>query len=161
MDIASAKLSSGTEDPQPRAPAESFLLAYAALVPLAAAALAAWWLAGPLGSLSARLGTVWAAAVLCFLSGVRRGLSFRQAGGPTVAQVGTMLWLFVLGAAALLSPWPAASLLLLLAGYLTMAIADPIAARRHEAPRYFAHLRPVQMLLALACLAALLARRLV
>ena len=169
MDIASVKLSSGTEDPQLRAPAESALLAYAALVPLLAAAIAAWWLTSPASDLAIHLGTAWAGALLCFLAGVRRGLSFRQPGGPTVAQVGAMLWLFVLGAAALLSPWPNGALqspwpngalVLLLAGYLTLAIADPIAARRREAPRYFAHLRPVQMLLALACLAALLLHRL-
>ena len=69
-----------------------------------------------------------------------------------------MLWLIVLGAVALLSPWPFVSLLLELIGYATLALADPVAARRGEAPRYFARLRPVQMLIPLACLVALLAR---
>ena len=83
MDIGSAKLSSPTDDPQPRAPWESFLFAYAATVPLVAAAIAVWWLAGDTRAIILQLGVRWAGAVLCFLSGVRRGLSFRQAGGPT------------------------------------------------------------------------------
>ena len=158
MDIGSAKLSSPTDDPQPRAPWESFLFAYAATVPLVAAAIAVWWLAGDTRAIILQLGVRWAGAVLCFLSGVRRGLSFRQAGGPTLAQLAAMLWLIVLGAVALLSPWPFVSLLLELIGYATLALADPVAARRGEAPRYFARLRPVQMLIPLACLVALLAR---
>ncbi len=158
MEISSARLSSATEDPQPRAPWESFLLAYAATVPLVAAAIAAWWLAGDARLMVLQLGARWAGALLCFFSGVRRGLSFRQQGGPTLAQLAAMLWLFVLGSAALLSPCPSVSLPLELAGYTTLAVADPIAARRGEAPRYFARLRPVQMIIPLACLAALLAR---
>ena len=89
----------------------------------------------------------WAGAVLCFLAAVRRGLSFRQRHGPTPMQLATMLWLFVLAAASLLSPWPLGSLLLQIAGYGTMAVADPAAARRGEVPVYFQRLRPAQMLL--------------
>ena len=69
-----------------------------------------------------------------------------------------MLWLFVLGAAALLSPWPEAALVLEFLGYATMAVLDPASARRDEVPRYFARLRPLQMLVPLACLAGLLLR---
>jgi hypothetical protein len=63
--------------------------------------------------------------------------------------------LFLLALGALVVPWPAAATALLLAGYGALAIVDPIAARRHEAPLFFARLRPVQMLVPIAALAAL------
>ena len=152
------RLSDGTESPQLRTPWESFILAYAAMVPLLAGTVAAWWLGGSAGSTAVALCIVWGGAVLCFLAGVRRGLSFRQDGGPTLAQIATMLWLFVLGAAALISPWPVADLVLEFLGYATMALFDPASARRNEVPQYFARLRPIQMMLPLACIASLLLR---
>ena len=50
------------------------------------------------------------------------------------ATVATMLGLFLLALGALVVPWPAAATALLLAGYGSLAIVDPIAARRHKAP---------------------------
>jgi hypothetical protein len=90
-----------------------------------------------------------------FFAGVNRGLSFRQPGGPALAQVATMFWLFLIGMAALLMPW-AASLVLLVTGYASMIVIGPAAAWRAEAPRYFARLRPWQMLLPVASLGVLL-----
>ena len=140
------QLPKGTEDPMQHAPCISLLLAYAAVVPILAGVV--WSLgSGHEASLPVRLTIAWAGAVLCFLAGVRRGLSFRQRHGPTLIQLATMLWLFVLAAASLLSPWPLGSLLLQIAGYGTMAVADPAAARRGEVPVYFQRLRPAQMLL--------------
>ncbi|MDJ0390128.1 hypothetical protein QMO56_18620 [Roseomonas sp. E05] len=69
-----------------------------------------------------------------------------------------MLWFLALGAAALFSPWMPASVILLLAGYGTMAVLDPIAARRREAPRDFRRLRSPQRLLLAAGPASLLVR---
>jgi hypothetical protein len=40
-------------------------------------------------------------------------------------------------------------------GYLTSLLYDPVAARSGAAPRYFAQLRPPQMLIALVGLALL------
>ena len=161
MNVSKLRLSEGTEDPQPRTPWESFVLAYAAMVPIAAGALACWLLHGSAALLAMRLTIGWSGAVLCFLSGVRRGLSFRQEGGPVLSQLATMLWLFVLGVASLLSPWAVPSLVLQMLGYATMAIYDPIAAREGEAPRYFQRLRPVQMLVPMASLGLVLSSLLI
>jgi len=45
-----------------------------------------------------------AGVVPCFLSGLRRGLAYRQASRSIVAQIASMFWLFVPGARSLLSP---------------------------------------------------------
>ena len=156
MEFSPTHLTSGTEDPQTHTPPVGLVLAYAAMLPLVAGAVAIWFLPA-LASIILHATLTWAGALLCFFSGVRRGLSFRQPGGPTLSQLATMLLFFVLGAAALLSPWPLVSVLLLLAGYLAMIVLDPIAARRGEAPRYLARLRPAQLLLPLASLASVLA----
>lgn len=153
-----ARLARATEDPQTRTPAESLVLAYAALVPIVAGAVAVWITTGQVAWVILRGTTIWAGAILCFLAGVRRGLAFRQEGGPTLAQLAAMFWLFALGAGALLSPWPRTALVCLLAGYATVAVLDPLAARRGEAPRYFRRLRPVQMLVPVAAIVSLLAR---
>ena len=74
-----------------------------------------------------------------------------------MAQLATSLGLFALGLAALAVPRTGVALALLLAGYLALAVLDPWAARRGEAPLFFARLRPLQMLVPIAGLAALLA----
>lgn len=160
MGASDLHLSDGAEDPKQHTPWVSLVLAYAAMVPIVAGTLACLMLHAPASAIVCHLTVMWAGAVLCFLAGVRRGLSFRQAGGPTMAQLATMLWLFVLGAGSLLSPWVIASLALQLLGYATMAVFDPVAARRHEAPRYFQRLRPAQMLVPLVSLAILMATQL-
>ena len=157
MDILDQHLSNKREDIQAHTPAISLFLAYVAMVPLVAGAVLAIIVTPAWTPEVVRLTAAWATAVLCFLSGVRRGLSFRQPGGPTVAQLAAMLWVFVLGAGSILVPWRTASIVLLLIGYASLAIIDPIAAEREEAPRYFARLRPVQMLLPVASLLILLA----
>ncbi len=157
MDVHATRLADGTEDPKARSPAESLLLAYAAMVPLVAGAIVALALRHEAG-LVVHLTVAWAGALLCFFAGVNRGLSFRQPGGPALAQIGTMLWLFAVGVASLLSPWPWMSLILQLTGFASMAVLDPAAARHGEAPRYFARLRPVQLVVPLASLALILWR---
>lgn len=128
---------------------------YVAMAPLVLGVLA-FWLA-PEAWRSASLGFTlfWGAAIVTFLSGVRRGVSFRTPGGTTASQIVTMLWLFCLGFGAtiltvLVLPLPATLLLLL--GFLTLGILDPIAARSLEAPLYFARLRPAQMAIPVVCL---------
>ena len=98
---------------------------------------------------------LWGTGILLFLSGVRRGLSFRTENGPTVVQLATMLGLFTLGVGALTMLWlnhviPA--LLMLVAGYAAVVVLDPIAARRGEAPLYFHKLRRWQIPIALIAL---------
>ena len=161
MGVSKVHLSDGTEDPSPRTPWESLLLAYAAMVPIVGGAVACLVVTGATAGVAVHLTIIWSGAVLCFLSGVRRGLSFRQEGGPLLSQLATMLWLFVLGAGSLLSPFALASLVMQLLGYSTMAIYDPRAAQDGEAPRYFQRLRPVQMLIPIVSLIVVIVRVLV
>ena len=144
-----------------RTPALSVFLGSIAMVPFAVGAVAAWVLGPDWSALAAKFTLLWGCSILIFLAGVRRGVSFRTAGGPTVAQIATMVWLFVLGVTALMLPGFVVPLVLLLAGYLSLAVLDPLAARRGEAPLFFERLRPVQMLVPLASLAAVLVRALV
>jgi hypothetical protein len=120
--------------------------------------------AEPWRVIALQLTALWGSAILLFLSGVRRGLSFRTEGGPTLAQMLTMLALFGLGLGSLGSLWLDALLpafALLLAGYAMIFVLDPIAARRGEAPLYFRRLRRIQIpiiLLTLALAAAIAAK---
>jgi hypothetical protein len=155
MDLPNIRLSAGTEAKKTRTPVESLLLAYAGVLPTAAGAIASWLYAP---DAIIRLTIIWAAAILCFLAGVRRGLAFRQPGGPTLLELATMFATFVIGLAALLVPWPMVALILLLVGYAEISVADVVGARHHEAPPYFARLRPPQMTIAILALIVLLAR---
>ena len=138
----------------------SVVLGFGPMLPILAGAVLAWWLRGDVGKLIATLTALWGCAILLFLSGVRRGVSFRTEGGPTLAQITTMIGLFCLGFAALVAvsfDLSTVSLGLLLVGYLTVAVLDPIAARRGEAPLFFSRLRPLQIPIAMIGLTALLA----
>ena len=129
----------------------SVVFGYGPMLPFLGGAALVWLLRGEAGSAVFRLTLLWACAILLFLSGVRRGVSFRTEGGARATQIVTMLGLFLLGFGALV----AFSL-----GFGTIAVLDPIAARRGEAPLFFERLRPFQMPLAVLGLAALLAHRL-
>jgi hypothetical protein len=48
------------------------------------------------------------------------------------------------------------ALVLLIVGYASVAILDPIAARRQEVPAHFARLRPLQMGIGILALLAML-----
>jgi hypothetical protein len=128
-------------------PPLSLFFGYGAMMPLAVAAVVVWLVPLQWAWPIAQAGVIWAGAVLAFLAGVRRGLSFHTAGGPTRTQLRTMLWLFGLAVFGLLSSWPVISILLLLIGYGSIAVLDPIAASQDEVPSFFARLRPPQMLL--------------
>ena len=145
----------------PQVPWLSIVLGYGPMLPFAAGAAAAWLTTGELRRVAMLLTVLWAGAILAFLSGVRRGLSFRTGGGPTVAQVATMLVLFVLALGALAAAdfdLMIVAVVLLLVGFAALLVLDPIAARRGEAPLFFARLRPPQIAIAVVSLAALLAR---
>lgn len=103
------------------------------------------WVLPPIEArLAVAAGWLFSTAILLFLAGVTRGLSFFSPGGPRPAQIAMMLWLFLLGFGALSSPlWIGFSLLIL--GYGTIAVYDPQAAKVGLAPEHFARLRPVQM----------------
>ncbi|WP_183434706.1 DUF3429 domain-containing protein [Methylobacterium sp. R2-1] len=149
---------------EPRAvPWLSVVFGYGPMLPFVAGAVLVWVLRGPTAEAVFTLTLLWACAILLFLSGVRRGVSFRTEGGATLAQIATMLSLFLLGYGAVIAfarGEPAIALGLLIVGFTEIAILDPIAARRGEVPLYFERLRPAQIPLAVLSLAALLAYRL-
>ena len=133
---------------------------YIAMVPFAIGVLVFWLAPDPWRGAALAVTLFWGCAILTFLSGVRRGVSFRTPGGVTAAQIVTMLWLFCLGFAAIVLTavaMPVSAAVLLLAGYLTLGVFDPIAAHKLEAPLYFARLRPAQMAIPVICLAGTIA----
>ncbi|MGU3536409.1 DUF3429 domain-containing protein [Methylobacterium sp. A54F] len=142
----------------------SIVFGYGPMLPFVAGAISAWWLRGTFDELILLATILYGCAILLFLSGVRRGVSFRTEGGATAFQILTMLGLFVLGLLALLVNSVLGNrviaLDLLIAGYVAVAVLDPIAARRGEAPLFFARLRPLQMPIAILSLAALLVLKL-
>ena len=139
---------------RPQVPWLSVLLAGAGVAPFALLTAGLWLSPPEYGP--AWLGWLvdWGGAILAFLAGVRRGLAFRTPGGERPLQIATVVWLYVLAALALVWPHNVWRIGFLLAGYASLAIADPLAARRQEAPLFFTRLRPVQMLVPVACLAA-------
>ena len=127
---------------------------WAATAPFPAGTAAALWLEHWWAGLAVRLLVLWGGALLIFFAGVRRGLSFRTEGGPRWSQLAVFAWLFCagLGALALPADW---AQWLLLAGFLSLLVLDPLAARRGDVPLYFARLRPWQMAVPVACLGVL------
>ena len=152
------QIPSGTEQPQRRTPPVSVLLASAALLPLLAGTAATLAAPGPRSAAAEKATLAWANAILLFLAGVRRGLAFREPGGPTAAQIATAAGLFLPGLAAMLAPRPRPAAALLAAGFTGIAVLDPLAARRQEAPAFFSRLRPVQAGVATLALLAILLR---
>ena len=145
---------------RPEVPWLSVVLGYGPMIPFVVGAILAWVTRGAIRAEIVLLTIIWAASILAFLAGVRRGLSFRTEGGPAVAQLVTMFGLYVLALAALVlvvEGLALASVALLLVGFAAIAVLDPIAARKGEAPLFFARLRPTQISIAVAGLAALLA----
>lgn len=139
------------EGASPRIPALSIVFGYGPVLVLPLAALAAW--AG--ASLAVLIGQIWGAAILIFLAGVARGLSFFTPGGPHRSQMLVMGLRFTLGLLALIAG-PLTAFVLLILGYASIAVTDPWTARWGGAPEHFARLRPPQMAVALVGLIALL-----
>ncbi len=147
--LSSLHLSRGTEQASAKTPLISLFLAYAAMLPLIACVGLA--LLAP-HLIIIRLAALWSGGLLCFFAGVRRGLSFRQSGGPTFAQLAGMAWLFCAGIITLLT----AFLLFPLIAFASMMLLDISATHRREAPRYFARLREVQLWLPILSLLILI-----
>jgi hypothetical protein len=145
-------------------PALSLILGYGATIPfIAGAAGAALINDNAMTQLCLDLIVLWGAAILLFLAGVRRGLSFRTPNGVTARQIATSMWYFTAGFGSLLL-WAlqdahgskALAMLLLLLGYASLIVFDVRAAWHLDAPPYFARLRAVQMLIPIASLGFLL-----
>lgn len=130
--------------PKPTIPPLSLVLAYGPALVLLALGIGALALPPYFAFWALACGQIWAAAILLFLAGVRRGLSFFTGGGPRPVQIVTMMWVFLLGLATLLVP-ASRGFVVAAIGYLSIALLDPRAAPRGEVPDYFARLRPPQM----------------
>ncbi|MEX6504854.1 DUF3429 domain-containing protein [Jiella sp. M17.18] len=144
-------------DEPAKTPPISIFFAYVAMLPLVLGALALWFAPDAQSFLAMNLTLFWGASILMFLSGVRRGVSFRTPAGPTLSQLAMMLWLYVLGFACLCATvwgFPLGATIAEIVGYASLAVLDPIAARREEAPLFFARLRPVQMAIPILSLIA-------
>ena len=138
----------------PRVPANSAILGYGPMLPLVAAAVAAWAFPA-LAPLALRLAVIWAALVLTFIGGVRRGFGFALDRASTASEIASSTAYFALAGLALVSAYPDLALALLAAGFLLAGWLDRRAALAGNAPRHFARLRPPQMLIGSVALAAL------
>jgi hypothetical protein len=140
-------------------PRDSLWFGFGPMLPLVAASAGAWTLPAPWPQTATALAIIWGALILSFVAGVRRGFGFGAPHASTRVAIGTMLAYFVPAGLALLLAWsqrPAPALALLALAYLLVALLDCRAALAGEAPAHFARLRPPQMLIAVAALAALL-----
>jgi hypothetical protein len=146
-------------DRSPAIPLLSLVFGFGPVFFLLATAIAAWLLPAPWGGWAIVAGWLWGTAILLFLAGVVRGLSFAAPDGPQPRQIVLMMMIFVLGLAALATP-SAIAFPLLATGYLLVGVTDPIAAHQDLAPAHFARLRPPQMTVAVIALIALAARAL-
>ena len=130
------------------------LLGSVSVVPLVALA-ALDWTPSPVPPVFLRtLAVIWAGCLLSFFAGVRRGLTFSEAGGGRPGELLSMLGFFFLGIASLvlLSPGLAALGLAAVGGF------DAWSGRRREAPSYFSVFRPPQMALGAAAMLAIALR---
>ncbi len=145
---------------RPEVPWLSIVLGYGPMLPFVVGAGASWTVRGSWHGEVVLVTMIWANAILAFLAGVRRGLSFRTEGGPAVAQIATMFCLFVLALGSLLAlthGFTRVAVGSTLLGFAAIMVLDPIAARDGQAPLFFARLRPPQIAIAAASLVALLA----
>lgn len=139
----------------PRVPWASIVFGYGPMLPLAAAALGAWLLPRPWPGIALLLAITWAAVILVFIGGVRRGFGFGQDRASTLAEVVAAIAYMGLAFAALVVPRPSAACALLVVGYVLAALLDRRAALAGDAPLHFARLRPPQLFLGALSLAAL------
>ncbi|WP_294392345.1 DUF3429 family protein [uncultured Sphingomonas sp.] len=144
-------------DRSPNIPPLSLIFGYGPVLLLLLLAVASWLLPVESGRWAVAGAWLWGSAILLFLSGVTRGLSFATDGGPRPRQIVLMMLLFLLGLAALATPLTVAFPLLAI-GYALVGANDPSAARQGLAPAHFARLRPPQMAIAVVALAALAGR---
>jgi hypothetical protein len=80
------------------APALSLILGYGATIPFIAGAAGAAFIGNAaMVQRCLDLTVLWGAAILLFLAGVRRGLSFRSPNGVTSGQIAASMWYFIAG----------------------------------------------------------------
>lgn len=128
-------------------PALSLILGFGPMLPLIAAGLSALSQPDPLRAVAIVAGTGWASALLLFIAGVRRGYGFATRARPRASTLIATITIFVAGLIAipLFLIAPVTGVLVLILGFLCVAILDRHAALTGAAPRHFARLRPPQM----------------
>ncbi len=147
------------DDPHdPRVPVNSLVLGYGPMLPLVLGGAGAWLLPPPLELFAVQAVVLWAALILVFIAGVRRGFGFGNRRASTTVEIVTMTAYFLLGLAALIVPGFPAELTLLLLGYTLVAWLDTRAAKTGNAPAHFARLRIPQMLIGMLGIGAALGR---
>lgn len=147
-------------DPRDRhVPLVSLILGYGAMAPLVLAAIGAWVLPRSWPVAAVHLAVIWAALVLAFVGGVRRGFGFATpAAGTAVTTVPGIACFALAGVALVAMPYDWLALGPLAIGFVLVALLDRRAAVRGLAPAHFARLRPPQMLIGAAAIAAMWAR---
>ena len=143
-----------TTDPAaPCVPLSSLVLGVGPMLPLVAAGIGCWTLPGAWPLLAIQLAIFWAALILAFIGGVRRGFGFGNPQASTRAEIVASALYVLLAGLGLVSPRPSVGLSLLIIGYVLAALLDRRAALAGDAPLHFAQLRPPQLLLGAAGLA--------
>lgn len=137
-----------------RVPLSSFILGFGPMLPLVAAGVGAWVLPGLWPLLAIQLAIFWAALILAFIGGVRRGFGFADTRASTRGEVVASTLYVTLAGLGLIMPRPSVGLSFLIVGYALAALLDRRAALAGDAPLHFARLRPPQLLLGAAGLAA-------
>ncbi|MEH3047531.1 DUF3429 domain-containing protein [Sphingomonas adhaesiva] len=140
-------------DRSPRIPLDSLVFGFGPMLPLVAAAIGAWTLPGGWPVLAIQLAIVWAALILSFIGGVRRGFGFATPRASTAVEIAAAVAYVTIAGLALIVSRAAIALALLAAGYALAALLDRRAALAGDAPAHFARLRPPQLLLGCAGLA--------
>lgn len=137
-----------------RIPWDGHVFGWGPILPFLVALLGIWLGAPWLDELALRLSVLWGACIVIFAAGVRRGFSFAQPEGPRPHVLAEMTGLFAAAFLGLVLVPPLGALVLA-GAFAALAVLDPLAARRGDAPRWFARLRPVQMAIPTVCLAVL------
>ncbi|WP_241126927.1 DUF3429 family protein [Novosphingobium terrae] len=130
------------------------------MIPMALGAIGAW-LFPPLRDDAASLTIIWAALILSFVGGVRRGFGFGQPKASTRIEILTMILYVSIAGLALICAWAGLNgwaAALLAAGFAFVAKLDANAALQGHAPAHFGQLRPPQMAIAVISLVALFLR---
>lgn len=138
----------------PRVPFSSVVLGFGPMLPLVAAGIGAWLLPGLWPFLTIQLAIAWAALILAFIGGVRRGFGFGNPRASTPSEMVASIAYFVFAGLGLVLPTPSTGLSILIVGYAVAALLDRRAALGGDAPLHFARLRPPQLLLGAVGLAA-------
>lgn len=135
-------------------PIDSLVFGFGPMLPLAAAGIGVWTLPGGWPAIAIQCAIIWAALILAFIGGVRRGFGFGRPDASTRAEIVAAMLYFTIAGAALLVPRAAIALSLLAAGFALAALLDRRGAIAGDAPAHFARLRPPQLLIGCAGLAA-------